>query len=437
MKKNTIAAFRIALAASAILLLTSVLPGTPDARAQSQGSAAGTPAAPAAPPAAATTPAPAATTPAATITPGAAPAAAPAAPVPVPAINAAAYLVVEATSGQVLAEQNTRQKRDPASLTKLMTAYLVFDALHQKQLSLTQRLRVPERAWKAEGSRMFIEPGTPVTTEDLLRGLIIQSGNDAAVALAIAVAGNESEFVSRMNRQARRLGMNDTQFQNPTGLTQQGHYSTAHDLAVLSLALMRDFPQYTKLYAEKSYTHNRIVQENRNRLLFMDPTVDGLKTGHTDAAGWCLIATVNRPPRKLLTVLLGAPNEAARIAESVKLIDWAFSAYEARRLYEGGKPMQQLEIWKSTVDTIPVGFRDDVTAVTDAGRGWDITTELTIAEPKIGPLVAGETVGLLKVKRAGNLIYERDVVAMESAPAAPMWKRMWHSVVLWWKGIFK
>jgi D-alanyl-D-alanine carboxypeptidase (penicillin-binding protein 5/6) len=200
---------------------------------------------------------------------------------------------------------------------------------------------------------------------------------------------------------------------------------------------MRDFPQYTKFYAEKSYTHNRIVQENRNRLLFLDPTVDGLKTGHTDAAGWCLIATVNRPPRKLLTVLLGAPNEAARIAESVKLIDWAFSAYEARRLYEGGKPMQQLEIWKSTVDSIPVGFRDDVTAVTDVGRGWDITTELTITEPKIGPLIAGEAVGLLKVKRAGNLIYERDVVAMESAPAAPMWKRMWHSVVLWWKGIFK
>jgi D-alanyl-D-alanine carboxypeptidase (penicillin-binding protein 5/6) len=407
--KTPIAALRVALVASSVLLLT--LPsGAPDVQAQSPAPA---PAPPGAPPAAA------------------------AIPIPVPPINAAAYLVVEATSGQVLAEQNTRQKRDPASLTKLMTAYLVFDALHQKQLSMGQRLRVPERAWKAEGSRMFIEPGAPVTTEDLLRGLIIQSGNDAAIALAIAVAGNESEFVSRMNRQAKRLGMNDTQFLNPTGLTQQGHYATAHDLAVLSLALMRDFPQYTRLYAEKSYTHNRITQENRNRLLFVDPTVDGLKTGHTDAAGWCLIATVNRPPRKLLTVLLGAPNEAARIAESVKLIDWAFSAYEARRLYEGGKPIQQLEVWKATVDTIPVGFRDDVTAVTDAGRGWDITTELTIPEPRIGPLIAGETVGVLKVKRAGNLLYERDVIAMESAPGAPMWKRMWHSVVLWWKGIFK
>lgn len=414
MKKTFFAVIRASLPVAAVLLLASPL-RAPLAQAPATQAPA-----PATMPA---TPAPAAAT--------------PAAPLAVPAINAAAYLVVEATSGQVLAESNTRQKRDPASLTKLMTAYLVFDALQQKQLSLAQRLRVPERAWKAEGSRMFIEPGAPVTTEDLLRGLIIQSGNDAAIALAIAVAGNESEFVSRMNREAKRLGMNDTQFQNPTGLTQQGHYSTAHDLAVLSLALMRNYPQYTKFYAEKSYTHNRITQENRNRLLFVDPTVDGLKTGHTDAAGWCLIGTVNRPPRKLLTVLLGAPTEAARISESVKLIDWAFTAYEGRKLYEGGKPIQQLTVWKSTVESIPIGFHDDVTAVADTGRGADITTELSVPEPKIGPIFAGDTVGLLKVKRAGNVIYERDVVAMESAPGAPMWKRMWHSVVLWWKGLFK
>jgi serine-type D-Ala-D-Ala carboxypeptidase (penicillin-binding protein 5/6) len=360
-----------------------------------------------------------------------------AAPIAVPSINAAAYLVVEATSGQVLAESNTKQRRDPASLTKLMTAYLVFDALHQKQLSLSQRLRVPERAWKAEGSRMFIEPGAPVTTEDLLRGLIIQSGNDAAIALAISVAGTESEFVARMNREAKRLGMVDTQFLNPTGLTEQGHFSTAHDLAILSLALLRNFPQYTKFYAEKSYTHNRIVQENRNRLLFSDPTVDGLKTGHTDAAGWCLISTVNRPPRRLLTVLLGAPSEALRINESRKLIDWAFTAFEGRKMFDGGKAIQKLTVWKSTVDSIPVGFRDDVVAVSDIGKGWNITTELTIPEPRLGPLVAGDTVGKLLVKRAGTVIYERDVVAMESAPSAPMFKRMWHSVVLFWKGLFK
>ena len=357
--------------------------------------------------------------------------------IPVPALNAAAFLVVEATSGQVLAEQNTRQKRDPASLTKLMTAYLVFDALHQKQISLGQRMRVPERAWKAEGSRMFIAPGAPVTTEDMIRGLIIQSGNDAAIALAVAVSGTEGDFVTKMNRQAKKLGMDDTQFLNPTGLTQQGHYSTAHDLAVLSLALMRDFPQYMKFYAEKSFTFNKITQENRNRLLFLDPTVDGLKTGHTDAAGWCLIATVNRSPRKLLTVVLGAPSEAARISESRKLIDWAFTAFEGKRLYEAKKSIQQLTVWKSAVDSIPVGFNDDVTAVTTTGKVWDITTELTIAEPKFGPINAGDTVGLLKVKRAGNLIYERNIIAMESAPGAPIWKRMWHSVLLFFKGFTK
>jgi serine-type D-Ala-D-Ala carboxypeptidase (penicillin-binding protein 5/6) len=354
-----------------------------------------------------------------------------------PPVAAAAYLVVEATSGQVLAEGNAKARRDPASLTKLMTAYIVFEALHQKQLTLGQRVRVPERAWKAEGSRMFIEPGSPVTAEDLLRGLIIQSGNDAAIALAIAVSGNEGEFISRMNREAKRLGMNDTNFLNPTGLTQQGHFSTAHDLAVLSLALMRDYPQYMKFYGERTFTHNNITQPNRNRLMADDPTVDGLKTGHTDAAGWCLIATVNRAPRRLLTVVLGASSEAARIAESRKLIDWAFSAYEPRRFYEAGKSIQSLTVWKSTVDQIPIGFRDDVTAVNTRGKSHEITTELTIPEPKIGPIQAGDTVGVLKVKRSGNLLYERDVVALEAAPQAGFVKRTWHTIVLWWKSIFK
>jgi serine-type D-Ala-D-Ala carboxypeptidase (penicillin-binding protein 5/6) len=354
-----------------------------------------------------------------------------------PFVNAAAYVVVEATSGQVIADSNSKKRRDPASLTKLMTAYVVFEALYQKQLNLGQRLRVPERAWKAEGSRLSIQPGTPVTTEDLVRGLLIHSANDAAVALAISVAGNESEFVARMNREAKRLGMEDTNFLNPTGLSQQGHYSSAHDLTVLSLALMREYPQYMKFFSEKSFTLGGTTYENRNRMLALDATVDGLKTGFTDAAGWCLVTTVKRAPRKLLVVLMGAPNEAARVSETQKLIDWAFTAYEPRRFHEAGKPIQQLEIWKSTIDAIPVGFRDDVTAINIAGKTHEITTELTIAEPAFGPLVAGDKVGVLKVKRAGNLLYERDVVAFEAAPQAPMWKRMWHGFVLFWKNLFK
>jgi serine-type D-Ala-D-Ala carboxypeptidase (penicillin-binding protein 5/6) len=354
-----------------------------------------------------------------------------------PFINAAAYVVVEATSGQVIADSNSKKRRDPASLTKLMTAYVVFDALYQKQLNLGQRLRVPERAWKADGSRLSIQPGTPVTTEDLVRGLLIHSANDAAVALAISVAGNESEFVARMNREAKRLGMEDTNFLNPTGLSQQGHYSSAYDMTVLSLALMREYPQYMKFFSEKSFTLGGTTYENRNRMLSIDATVDGLKTGFTEAAGWCLITTVNRAPRKLLVVLLGAPTEAARISETQKIVEWAFTAYEPRRFHEAGKAIQQLDVWKATVNSIPIGFKDDVTAINIAGKTHEITTELSVAEPMFGPLAAGDKVGVLRVKRAGNLLYERDVVAFEAAPQAPMWKRMWHSVILFFKNLFK
>ena len=354
-----------------------------------------------------------------------------------PFINAQSYLVVEATSGQVIAEVNAKARRDPASLTKLMTAFIVFDALYQKQINLSQRLRIPERAWKADGARLNLPPGTPVTAEELVRGMLIHSANDAAVALAIAVAGNEGEFIARMNREAKRLGMNDTNFLNPTGLSQQGHYSTAHDLTVLSLAIMREYPQYVRFFGEKNFAIGGTTYENRNRLLFADPTVDGLKTGFTDAAGYCLAATVKRGPRRVLAVMLGAPSEAARLGEMQKLIDWAFTAYEPRQFYEARKPIQQLQVWKSTVDAIPIGFRDDVVAINVAGKTHEITTELTIPEPAFGPIQSGDKVGTLKVKRAGNLLYERDVIAFESAPAAPMWKRMWHSVVLFFKGLFK
>ncbi len=354
-----------------------------------------------------------------------------------PAVNAAAYVVVEATSGQVLADNGVKTRRDPASLTKLMTAYLVFDALQQKRLSLSQGMRIPERAWKADGAKLSIQPGTTPTAEDLVRGMLIHSGNDAAIALAIAVSGNESDFIARMNREAKRLGMQDTNYLNPTGLTQQGHYSTANDTAVLALAILRDYPQYAKYFAEKSFTLGKTTYENRNKLLALDPTVSGMKTGHTDAAGWNLVTTVDRAPRKLLVVLLGAPNENARVAETQKLIDWAFTAYQARRIYEGGQAIQRLTVWKSTIDSIPIGFRGDVTAVNIAGKTQEITSDISIKEPVFSPIQAGDVIGTLFVKRAGNLIYERDIIALESAPQAPLWKRMWHGAVLSFKGFLK
>ncbi|TAG84472.1 MAG: D-alanyl-D-alanine carboxypeptidase, partial [Burkholderiales bacterium] len=222
-----------------------------------------------------------------------------------------------------------------------------------------------------------------------------------------------------------------------TGLPQQGHFSTAHDLTVLSLAIMREYPQYTRFFGEKSVMIGGTTYENRNRLLFTDATVDGLKTGFTDAAGYCLAASIKRGPRRVLAVMLGAPSDAARLGEMQKLIDWAFTAYEPRQFYEARKPIQQLQVWKSTVDAIPIGFRDDVVAINVAGKTHEITTELTIPEPAFGPIQSGDKVGTLKVKRAGNLLYERDVIAFESAPQAPMWKRMWHGVVLFFKGLFK
>src|SRR6266581_761930 len=228
-----------------------------------------------------------------------------AAPQP-PVVDARAWLLLDATSGQSIASRNPKERIEPASLTKLMTAYLAFAALKGRSLALGQTIRVSERAWRAGGSRMFIEPRKPVTIEELLHGMIIQSGNDACIALAEAVAGSEEAFAERMNREARRLGMKNTHFTNSSGLPEAAHYSTASDLALLAGALIRDYPEYYKLYSEREYRYNNITQQNRNRLLWLDPNVDGLKTGYTESAGYCLIASAKRGPRRLLSVVLGA-----------------------------------------------------------------------------------------------------------------------------------
>ena len=354
-----------------------------------------------------------------------------------PEIAARAYLLLDVTANQILAEKDIDSPVEPASLTKLMTAYLVFDALHQKKLSLTQRLRVPERAWKAEGSRMFIEPGAPVPAEDLLRGLIVQSGNDAAVALAIAVAGNEGEFIARMNREAKRLGMNDTQFLNPTGLSQQGHYSTAHDLAVLSLALLRDFPQYARFYAEKSFTHGRITQENRNRLLFLDPTVDGLKTGHTEAAGYCLIATAKRgdadKARRLISVVLGTNSDVARMQESQKLLNYGYQFFDAQRLYKRNDPVATLEIFKGAQNNVKLGFERDMWLTLPKDKFANLKATLSTQQPMMAPLLKGQKAGVMKLTQNDKLIAELPVVALEDVPLAGVLGRGWDAIRLLFK----
>ncbi|MCS6995666.1 MAG: D-alanyl-D-alanine carboxypeptidase [Casimicrobiaceae bacterium] len=348
-----------------------------------------------------------------------------------PPVQAAAYLVVEATSGQVLAESRADERRAPASLTKLMTAYLAFDALYQKKLSLTQRYPLPERAWRVEGSRAFARPGVPVTGEDLVRGLIVASGNDAAIALAQVIAGGEGAFVDAMNREAQRLGLVNTRFMNASGLPEQGQYSTARDLAQLALALERDFPQYRRVFAERSFTHGGVTVANRNSLLASDPSVDGMKTGQAEAAGFNLVATAYRPPRRVLVVLLGAPSDGARAADARRLIEWAFTAFEAERFHEAGQVVEARRVWKSDVQTLPIGFRSDVVAVAPTGQRASLSTEWRLREPLVAPIRAGEPVGTLRVKRAGHLLYEREVIALESAPEAGLIKRAWHGLLLW------
>ena len=294
----------------------------------------------------------------ASATPGAAAVAALGA-LPAPALAAAAYVLVDTTSGQTLAAINADERRDPASLTKLMTAYVVFGALRGKAIVPSQMVNVSERAWRAEGSRMFIEPRKAVSVDELLRGMIVQSGNDASIALAELVAGSEPAFVERMNQEAKRLGMASTQFVNATGLADPQHWSTAGDIATLAQAVIRDYPEYYPLYSLREYRYNKITQPNRNRLLWSDPYVDGMKTGHTEAAGWCLVASAKRGERRLLSVVLGALSDAARAAESQKLLNYGFQAFDTVQLYQSGKPVSALKVWKGEEREVNAGFLAD------------------------------------------------------------------------------
>src|SRR5437660_182315 len=283
----------------------------------------------------------------------------PAAAVPPPAIAAKAYFLVDVLSGQTLVAQNSDEPREPASLTKLMTAYLVFRALKERELVPSQMVTVSAKAWRAEGSRMFIDPKKAVSVDELLRGEIVQSGNDAAIALAEVVAGSEEAFVERMNREAARLGMKSTRFVNATGLPSPQQASTAADLARVASALIRDFPEYYPLYSLKEYRYNNITQPNRNRLLWTDPFVDGMKTGHTEAAGWCLIASAKRGQRRLLSVVLGAPTDAARATESQKLLNYGFQAFATVQLYAQNQPGSSLRAWQGAPPQVNAGFGAD------------------------------------------------------------------------------
>jgi len=350
-----------------------------------------------------------------------------------PAVDARAWLLLDATSGQTIASRNPQERIEPASLTKLMTAYLAFAALKGKSLALGQTIRVSELAWRAGGSRMFIEPRKPVTVEELLRGMIVQSGNDACIALAESVAGSEPAFVERMNSEAARLGMTDTNFTNSSGLPGPGHYSTARDLALLASALIRDYPEYYKLYSEREYRYNDITQRNRNRLLWLDPNVDGVKTGHTESAGYCLIASARRGERRLVSVVIGTASDSLRARESQKLLNFGFQSYEGLRLYQKGDAIGKLPVWKGSERELKAGVAADLYATVPRGTADQLQAELVSQQPLIAPLEAGQRVATLRVSHEGKPLGEYPVVALENVAVAGFFARTWDSVRLWFR----
>ena len=356
-----------------------------------------------------------------------------AAPQP-PSIIGKSWVLGDLSSGQVLAAQRADLRFAPASLTKLMTAYVVFAALRERKLALDQQVKVSERAWKAPGARMFIEPRRPVTVDELIRGIVVQSGNDACIALAEAVAGSEEVFARMMNREAERLGMKDTRFMNASGLPHAQHYSTAQDLYILAAALIRDFPdEYAQYYSQKEFRYNNIPQMNRNRLLWIDPSVDGVNTGQTEAAGYCLIASSRRGGRRLLSVLLGSTSEATRAQESLKLLNWGYQSFDSVRLYAAGDAVRSLEVWKGAARSVEIGVAADLFVTVPKGEAERLKAELVSQQPLVAPLGKGQRVGVLRVTHDGKPFGEYPLVTLEPVAVAGFPRRTWDTLRLWLK----
>jgi D-alanyl-D-alanine carboxypeptidase (penicillin-binding protein 5/6) len=351
-----------------------------------------------------------------------------------PSVIGKAYVVADISSGQILASEKADERFEPASLTKIMTAYLVFQALKDKKLALDAVVPVSEKAWRAGGSRMFIDPRRTVTVDELIRGMIVQSGNDACIALAEAIGGSEDVFAQMMNREAQRLGMKNSHFINSNGLPDAQHYSSARDIYLLASALIRDFPaEYATYYSIKEYRYNNITQMNRNRLLWQDPTVDGMKTGFTEAAGYCLVASSRRGPRRLMSVLLGSTSESARAQESQKLLNWGYQFFDAVKLYDKGKPVKTIEVWKGTAATVDVGLDSDLFITVPKGQADKLKADLLARQPLVAPLAKGQKVGMLRVTLDGKEVGEYPVLALQPVAVAGVFGRAWDTLRLWIK----
>jgi len=349
---------------------------------------------------------------------------------PLPPVTARNWLLFDLQSQQIIASKGAEERIEPASLTKLMTAYVVFSALRQQQISLEQKLPVSTKAWKMPGSRMFLAPNSEASVDALIKGMIIVSGNDATVTLAEGVAGSEDAFVKRMNDEGQRLGMKDSHFANASGLPGTGHYSTTSDLTKLAIALVRDFPEYLPLYNERSYTYAGITQSNRNSLLGRDPRVDGLKTGHTENAGFCLIATAHTDTRRLMVIVTGTASENARAIDAQKLLNYGFQYYDTVRVYGKGATVAELPVWKGSERVLKAGFDEDVYISLPRGDTERLKATLTSQQPLLAPVSRQQQVGMLRFTVDGKPLGEYPVVALETVSVANLFIRVWDTLRL-------
>jgi D-alanyl-D-alanine carboxypeptidase (penicillin-binding protein 5/6) len=353
--------------------------------------------------------------------------------VPPPAIAAKAWITLDVTSGQVVSSSNADQKIEPASLTKIMTAYLAFTALKEKRLTLDEQANVSQVAWKTRGSRMFIEPRKPVTIDELIKGVIIQSGNDASVALAEAISGTEASFVTLMNEEAQRMGMTNTNFMNAAGLPDPQHVSTVRDLALLSRRMITDHPEYFPYYSVREFTYNKIKQPNRNRLLWADPTVDGMKTGHTEGAGYCLVATAKRGERRVVTVLVGSDSMATRAEESLKLLNWTFQNFETIKIFDKAHAAVESRVWQGKTENTKLGVAEPLWVTVPRGKAGDIKPVAKRPDPLFAPLMQGQKVGTLSLMLEDKLLRTEPLEVLDAVERAGVVGRWSDSIRLWFR----
>ena len=353
-----------------------------------------------------------------------------------PVLGANSYILIDFNSGHVLVESNPDMPVEPASITKVMTSYVVFTELAEGNIKLDDLVNVSEIAWRTGGSRTFIEPGMEVTVEQLVKGMVIQSGNDASVALAEHLGGTEEAFAGLMNHYAVQLGMTNSNFINSTGLPHEQHYTTARDVAILSIALIKDFHEYYRWYSEKEYSFNDIRQHNRNNLLWRDPAVDGLKTGHTQAAGYCLAASAKRDGMRLVSVVLGSGSESSRVSESQSLLNYGFRFFETVQLYQAGQELAQGKVWKGEEDQVRLGIRDELFVTIPRGRYDDLDAQVEMRPELIAPISEGEEVGQISIRLGDDEIVSRGLIALQPINESGFFGRTWDGMSMWFGGLF-